>query len=85
MKKFDYIITDPAGIHARPAGMLAKAASVYKSSITIERDAKVANVKRILELMALGVERDEKVSFTIEGADEDLAVEELDTLCKENL
>ncbi len=85
MKKFDYIITDPAGIHARPAGMLAKAASVYKSSITIERDGKVANVKRILELMALGVERDEKVSFTIEGADEDLAVEELDTLCKENL
>lgn len=85
MKKFDYIITDPAGIHARPAGMLAKAASVYKSSITIERDGKVANVKRILELMALGVERDEKVSFTIEGTDEDLAVEELDTLCKENL
>ena len=27
MKQFTYTITDPVGIHARPAGLLAKAAS----------------------------------------------------------
>ena len=26
MKEFTYTITDPVGIHARPAGLLAKAA-----------------------------------------------------------
>lgn len=28
MKKFEYTITDPVGIHARPAGLLVKAAKV---------------------------------------------------------
>ena len=26
MKQFQYVITDPVGIHARPAGLLVKAA-----------------------------------------------------------
>ena len=85
MKKFEYIITEPVGIHARPAGMLVKAASVYKSSITIEKDGKAADVKRLMALMAVGVKCDEKVTFNIEGADEDIAVAELEAFCKENL
>ena len=28
MKQFTYTITDPVGIHARPAGLLAKAAAI---------------------------------------------------------
>ena len=32
MKKFTYTITDPAGIHARPAGLLVKQAQPYASS-----------------------------------------------------
>jgi len=85
MKKFEYIITEPVGIHARPAGMLVKAASVYKSSIMIEKDGKTADVKRLMALMALGVKCDEKATFTIEGTDEDIAVVELEAFCKENL
>ena len=33
MKEFNYTITDPQGIHARPAGELVKAAKVFTSSI----------------------------------------------------
>ena len=29
MKKFDYVITDPVGIHARPAGLLVKEIKKY--------------------------------------------------------
>ena len=36
MKQFTYTITDPSGIHARPAGMLAKAAKALDSTVTIE-------------------------------------------------
>lgn len=31
MKEFTYVITDPEGIHARPAGLLVKAAAGFKS------------------------------------------------------
>ena len=37
MKQFSYVITDPVGIHARPAGMLVKAAKALDSTITIEK------------------------------------------------
>lgn len=85
MRKFEYVITEPVGIHARPAGMLVKAVSVYESSVTIEKDGKTADVKRLMGLMALGVKCGEKVTFIIEGADEDIAAAELETFCKENL
>ena len=32
MKQFTYTITDPVGIHARPAGLLAKAAKALDST-----------------------------------------------------
>ena len=33
MKSFDYVITDPVGIHARPAGILVKEVKNYKDSV----------------------------------------------------
>ena len=33
MTAFEYTITDSIGIHARPAGMLAKEAAKYKSKV----------------------------------------------------
>lgn len=45
MKKFVYTITDPVGIHARPAGLLVKEAKALDSTITLERaDGKSAVV-----------------------------------------
>ena len=40
MKEFQYTITDPEGIHARPAGELVKAAKAFTSSIKIVKDGK---------------------------------------------
>ena len=42
MKEFTYIITDPSGIHARPAGLLVKAAKKFEAGIFVEKDAKKA-------------------------------------------
>ena len=36
MKTFTYTVQDELGIHARPAGMLAKAAAGFKSTITLD-------------------------------------------------
>ena len=38
MKEFKYTITDPEGIHARPAGELVKAAKQFTSTIKLAKD-----------------------------------------------
>ena len=37
MKQFTYTIQDKVGIHARPAGLLAKAAKALDSVVTVEK------------------------------------------------
>ena len=36
MKQFTYIIADPIGLHARPAGFLLRKAKTYQSAITVQ-------------------------------------------------
>ena len=55
MKEFKYVVTDPEGIHARPAGILVKQAAGYKSAVTIVKGEKSADAKRIFGVMGLGV------------------------------
>ena len=38
MKEFKYVITDPEGIHARPAGELVKAAKEFNCAVTLTKD-----------------------------------------------
>ena len=38
MKEFKYVIQDEQGIHARPAGILVKAAGEFKSDIRIHKN-----------------------------------------------
>ncbi|HIV41239.1 MAG TPA: HPr family phosphocarrier protein [Candidatus Mediterraneibacter guildfordensis] len=85
MKEFKYVITDPEGIHARPAGILVKQAAGYQSSVKIAKGEKSADAKRIFGVMGLGVKTGEEVTITVEGADEDTAAAELETFFKENL
>lgn len=35
MKQFTYVITDEIGIHARPAGLLAKEAKQFQSTVML--------------------------------------------------
>jgi phosphocarrier protein len=85
LKQFEYIIADVTGIHARPATVLVKAAKEYKSTVNIQKGDKKADVKRLIALMALGVKYKDKVLFTIEGEDEDIAAAELRVFCEKNL
>ena len=51
MKQFEYTVTEPVGIHARPAGLLTKEAKKYKSTITLTKDGKSVNVLKLMALM----------------------------------
>lgn len=47
MKEFKYVIKDAEGIHARPAGELVKAAKEFTCSITITKDGKSGDCRKI--------------------------------------
>ena len=51
MKEFNYTITDPEGIHMRPAGELVKAAKQFESRITISKDGKTGDCKKVFTIM----------------------------------
>ena len=86
MKEFKYVVTDPEGIHARPAGILVKQASAgYKSAVTIVKGEKSADAKRIFGVMGLGVKTGEEVTIKVDGEDEETATAELEAFFKENL
>lgn len=73
MKEFTYVIADKLGIHARPAGMLAKEAKKYESEIRIRKEEKEVQATQLIMLMSLGVKCGDEVTISIDGADEDVA------------
>ncbi len=85
MKEFTYTITDPVGIHARPAGLLAKKAKEFGSVITISKNGKSAAATKLMALMGLGIKCGETVTVTVEGADEENAAAEMEKFFSENL
>lgn len=85
MKEFTYVITDPEGIHARPAGELVKAAKEYASTIKIAKDGKSGDCKKIFGIMGLGVKNGNEVTITVEGEDEEAAFEGIMKFMQENL
>lgn len=85
MKEFKYVITDAEGIHARPAGELVKAAKDFTCSITITKDGKSGDCKKIFGLMGLGVKQGNEVVFTFDGTDEEAAYEAVSRFVQEKL
>lgn len=85
MKTFSYTITNEAGIHARPAGLLSKKAKEFQSEITIEKDGKTVNATKLMMLMGLGVKCGDTINVYIKGADEDPAAAAMEEFFKTNL
>lgn len=85
MKTFSYTIQDEVGIHARPAGLLAKKAKEFESTITLEKEGKTVNVTKLMALMGMGVKCGDTVNVTVEGSDEEVAATEIEAFFKANL
>ena len=62
------------GLEARPIAMLVPIASQDSSSIYLENEEKRVNAKSIMGMMSLGLDAGEKVTVSIEGADEEEAM-----------
>lgn len=85
MKEFQYVIKDEAGIHARPAGMLAKEAKNFKSKITLVGNGREADALRLMAVMSLGLKQGAEMTVRVEGADEEQAAEAMKAFLEANL
>ena len=85
MQTFEYTITDPYGMHARPAGMLVREASRFDSDITLEKDGQTADAKRIFSVMGLGVRSMQTIKVSVNGSDEIAAADAVKDFLENNM
>ena len=85
MKKFDYTIQAPLGLHARPAGLLAKEVRQFASVCTIEKGGERKRLTQLMMVMAMGIQQGDTVTVAAEGPDEDAAIEALNVFFQTNL
>lgn len=86
MKSFIYTITDPLGVHARPAGLLAKTAQRFPNTvITLQKDTNSARATQIMKLMGMGLRKGDEVCISAEGDDEAAAIAEIEEFFRKNL
>ena len=71
MKEFEYTVQDQLGIHARPAGQIAKAHPDCEISFAKIGGSKTANAARVMALMSLGAKPGDVLHITVEGANEE--------------
>ena len=76
----DVVVNNGTGLHARPATLLVKKASSFKSDVSIEFNGKKANVKSLIGVLSLGVTKGANITVLASGDDEALAVEEIANL-----
>ena len=86
MRKFIYTVQDANGVHARPAGLLVKAAKALDSTITLENAAgKSAVATKLIAVMGLGIKQGDTVTVTVEGGDEETSAAAMEKFFSKNL
>ena len=85
MKEFTYTIKDEMGIHARPAGLFVKEAAAFPCAVTITKDGKEVDAKRIFGVMGLGVKCGQEITLKTDGEKEEEAMLTFIKFLEENL
>ncbi len=75
-----FTITNKLGIHARPAGLLVKTCSRYKSSAFISNEGHEVNAKSIMGVLMLGAAFGSAIHLRLDGEDEQEAMQALEDL-----
>lgn len=68
-------VLNRAGIHARPAALIAQTANKFSSEITIEKDSAAVNAKSIMGVITMAAGYNTQLVLRAEGSDEKEAVD----------
>ena len=67
-------------LHARPAARLVQAIQDFDAELVLIRDKARANAKSILDILALSIQKGDRIEIEADGADADAALEVLSGL-----
>ena len=81
MVEFKYTLTGEEGLHARPAGNFAKKAQTYKEMISVAKNEKKADAKRLFSVINLQINQGDEIVISVEGENEVQTAEELKNYC----
>ncbi len=71
------VISNPQGLHARPAEMFARLALQFDSTIEVIRDSNRVDAKSILHVLTLGAAQGAKLTLQANGEDAEAALKAL--------
>ena len=83
--RFSCVVQDKTGLHARPAGELAKLVRSLGCDVTVMANGRNASAKSVIELMGLGIERGTQVEVSVRGCQARQAADRLKCFFKERL
>lgn len=70
-------ITNPSGLHLRPAGVLSQLAMKFKCDVFVEAGDKKVVAKSVLNVMSAGIKTGTEVTLICDGEDEEEAMKAL--------
>jgi PTS hybrid protein len=88
MQSVEVVITNPSGLHARPAALFTRAAGRFDAKITVEnldRGSGPVDAKSILLLLTAGVSHGHRIRIAATGPDEDEAIKTLVEMLRQGL
>lgn len=69
-----FIVKNPTGLHARPAGALVKKAATFAGDIALKKGDKSVNAKSLMTVLALGLSAGSEITVTASGDNAEEAV-----------
>ncbi len=74
----EIIVKNNIGLQSKTTAVFIHKANNFKSGIWIENEERKANAKSLLGLLSLGIGLGSKIILSVEGEDEELAMQELE-------
>lgn len=73
-------VQNRAGIHARPAAIIAQTSNKFASEINLTKDGATVNAKSIMGVIAMGAGYNTQLTMRVEGPDESEAASVIEEL-----
>lgn len=83
MQQQEFEIVNKLGLHARASALFVKTASKFVSEVKLARETVEVNGKSIMGIMMLAAAKGTNIRLTVEGPDEDEAMQAIGTLIRD--
>jgi phosphotransferase system HPr (HPr) family protein len=78
------VLTNPQGLHARPADLFVRTANRFDAHVQIVKDGRRVNGKSILDILTLAVEQGTNLVLEATGPDAEAALDALVALVEQD-